>query len=160
MPDVPSPGVRWPVRHPYKMFRRLEEIKHGITKIKQPQSRGIDERFHRATVLGEHLVQYNTRRLPLDRNVSGGCRVTTVSVRKIVEEPSNPNRGSLVSAHQINSICPNTSLRISSSSCSSFFKSAKSVFFSINSVKHLLYLKLSSSFWLPLRGLASAASTS
>ena len=66
-----------------KMFRRLKEIKHDITKIEQPQSHGIDERFHRTTVLGEQLVQHDTRRLPLYRNVSGGCQITTGYLEKL-----------------------------------------------------------------------------
>ena len=45
-----------PDLHPYELFLQLEEIEieHRITKVKRPQSNGIDERLHR-TLLDEHF---------------------------------------------------------------------------------------------------------
>lgn len=43
-----------PDKHPYELFLQLEEIEHRKSQVRQPQSNGFLERFHR-TLLDEHL---------------------------------------------------------------------------------------------------------
>ncbi len=43
-----------PDKHPYELFLQLEGIEHRTTQVRQPQSNGYLERFHR-TLLDEYL---------------------------------------------------------------------------------------------------------
>ena len=104
-----------PDKHPYELFRQLEDIERRTTKVGRSQSNGFIERLHR-TLLKEHLrikgrttwyetveemqkdldaylETYNQRRRHRGRGMEGRrpCDVFKAGIPE--REPANPRPG-------------------------------------------------------------------